>query len=217
MKVVAGIATFGNRKEYLHETVRSLGPQTDEIWIYDNNHRIDLTDLGKFIGLEKKREEPIYYFSCDDDLIYPEDYIQKSIEAIELYQCIVTYHGRKLRGKNLNYYKEHYGYAFNKDLSRDILIDVAGTGVAGFRTDYFNPVELLESPYRKMSDVIFSLEAAKKRKRIMVLAHHKDWIVQQNVPVEETIMHNEKDRCEVQGELANQIFDLNGHITSLSL
>jgi hypothetical protein len=68
-----------------------------------------------------------------------------------------------------------------------------------------------------MSDVIFSLEAAKKRKRIMVLAHHKDWIVQQEVPIEDTIMHNEKDRCEVQGELANQIFDLNGHITSLSL
>jgi hypothetical protein len=213
MKIVAGIATYGNRREYLLETIRSLGPQTDEIWVYDNNQRFNLTDRGKFIGL-KSTKEPVYYFSCDDDLIYPEDYIKSTIEQIKLFQCIVCYHGRKLRGKNLNYYKEHYGYPFNKDLSKHQVIDVAGTGVCAFRTDYFNPLSILDSPLQRMSDVVFSLEAAKEKKRIMVLAHKGDWIVQQNVPAAETIMHNEKDRCEVQGEIANEIFELNKHISS---
>lgn len=216
MKVVAGIATHGDRGEYLKNTIRSLGPQTDEIWVYDNNFRNDITDKGKFIGLQRVTE-PVYYFSCDDDLIYPEDYVERTIEQIETLGCIVCYHGRKLRGRDLNYYSGHYGFPFNKSLSRHSVIDVAGTGVTAFRTDYFNPVDILESPYQRMSDVVFSLQAAREGKRIMVLPHDGDWIVQQDVPKEETIMFNEKDRCEIQIELANEIFELTKNTTTFTI
>jgi len=215
MKVVAGIATYGDRREYLLETIRSLGPQTDEIWVYDNNQRFNLTDKGKFIGL-KSAKEPVYYFSCDDDLIYPEDYVKSTIEQIEIFQCIVCYHGRKLKEKDVNYYSGHYGFPFNKSLSRHQVIDVAGTGVCAFRTDYFNPLSILDSPLQRMSDVVFSLEAAKEKKRIMVLAHNGDWITQQPVPQSETIMHNEKDRCETQTQIANEILELNKNISSFN-
>jgi hypothetical protein len=213
MKIVIGLAHHGPDRNRLMNTLMSFGTQADYIWLYDNNsQKEDLTDNGKFFGLSQTNE-PCYYFSCDSDLYYPDDYVEKTIEQIEIYGCIVSYHGRKLRGPGLDYYHEHYGYPFNKELKKDVLIDVAGTGVTAFRTDYFNPKNIAFSEYKRMSDLVFSLEAAKQSKRIICLAHTKDWILQQEVPKEETIMWTEKNNCFIQNKLADEIWEYKKNIT----
>ena len=35
---------------------------------------------------------PCYYFTCDDDIIYPPDYVSKTIESIETYIDTTTIH-----------------------------------------------------------------------------------------------------------------------------
>ena len=83
MKVVIAIATIGNRPRQLELTLDSLCGQCDELMVYNNETRkIDYTDNGKFYFLDLFKE-PVYYFSCDDDIIYPPDYVSKTIEAIE--------------------------------------------------------------------------------------------------------------------------------------
>ncbi len=211
MRVIVGMATMPARENNVNAALESLRNQVDEIRLYDNGKEsIDLTDNGKFRFLSDY-DEPVYYFSCDDDLVYPRDYVAKSIVAIEKYNCIITYHGRYLLGKNRNYYRGHRVYRCLGSVKEDYEIDVAGTGVTAFRTDYFNPVELYKSEYKKMSDVVFSLEAAKHGKKIMLINHSVNWILQQKYMNNSTSIHTtESHNCAVQGLLCNEIIDLKG-------
>lgn len=181
MKIIAAIATTGDRQIQLSNTVKSLVKQVDEIYIYDNSKNKDLTDNAKFQPLTNLKEH-CYYLSCDDDLIYPPDYAKRMIEAIEQYKTIVTCHGRVLKpGRNKYYKADHDEYSFQHHISTPILLDVAGTGCTGFRTDYFKPL-IHESEYKCMSDLVFSLEASNQSKSITLIPHRRDWIKAQQVP-----------------------------------
>lgn len=205
MQVVCGIATFGNRP--LDRVINSLIDQVDRIIVYDNETNPNLTDNGKFFGLTKINE-PCYYFSVDDDLLYPKDYVKKTIEAIEKCQCIITHHGRQLLGKDRDYYRGHKSFRCLDAVTVTEHLDVAGTGVTAFRTDYFNPNKLHESKDLRMSDLLFSLEAAKQGKKIMIVPHESGWI--QQLPYDKatschSVMVNNQGRLI---QIANEIIDL---------
>jgi glycosyltransferase involved in cell wall biosynthesis len=205
LPIIVGIATFKGREELLKRTIESLDGQVDKIIIYDNELNTDLTDNGKFYGLTLQKKA-CYYFSCDDDIIYPSNYIQHTIQAIEKYNCIVTYHGRKLKGKGLEYYHGHDAYSAFKNVSQDMQIDIAGTGVTAFKTSYFNPIDLINSQYKKMSDVIFSLEAKKQNKKILMLTHGQEWIKEQRTKIN---IHTEQIKnSQTQTKLCDEILRL---------
>jgi hypothetical protein len=211
MKIIVGIATTGNRLESLKLVIESLENNTikpDEINIYDNTlEDVDYTDNGKFYFL-KDYKEPVYYFTMDDDILYPETYIEDMINAIEKHKCIVTHHGRFVTKFNVNYYK---GHGAIRCLSANFVekqIDVAGTGVTAFRTDYFNPKQIYKSKYKRMSDCVFSLEAAKKGKTIMCLPHDKGYF--------KDLSKNQTDSCytsEVKTDCKEQIEHTNKILT----
>jgi len=105
------IATYPARFSHLMRTLESLEGQADVIRICLNEYKTipeplkkydcfipnkNLTDNGKFVFLPIKRRE--IYFSCDDDIIYPPDYVERTVSLINKYKCIVTYHGRLLQG-----------------------------------------------------------------------------------------------------------------------
>ena len=204
MKVIVAIATFNNRN--LDRTLASLENQAHEIRIYNNETRdLNLTDNGKFYFLDEYKE-PVYYFTCDDDLIYPPDYVHRTILAIEKYKCIVTYHGRKLRGLNRSYYRGHTALRCLDTQPQDMELDVCGTGVTAFRTDYFNPRTLWASEDKRMSDLVFSLEAAKQGKKIMHIGHQAKWIRYVEQPKGTTIYELENKNEGRQIEIANEIF-----------
>ena len=209
MKVVIGIATTGDRQEYLERTIESLNDQnvTFEVLVYDNSHVFneDYTDNGKFYFL-KDISEPVYYFSCDDDIIYPSDYVSKTIEAIEKHQCIVSYHGRILRGLNRSYYEGHTALSCSQSFLQTLPIDICGTGVCAFRTDYFNPTEIYKADDKCMSDLVFSLQATKEGKKIMHIGHYAGWIIPQDLPKGSTIYDKHWRDCKRQSEIANEIW-----------
>ena len=208
MRVKVGMATTNARKEFAEIAMNSLRDQVDSIILYNNDeYNNDLTDNGKFYGLNFI-DEPCYYFTCDDDIIYPATYVKDMIEAIEYHGCIVTHHGRRLRGLNVEYYRGHYGYRCLGFIPNDEPIDVAGTGVTAFRTDYFNPMQLSHANDKRMADCIFSLEAAKQGKDIMILSHKEGYFKDLQVPKELTIYNMEKDKATRQMEIANEIFKL---------
>jgi hypothetical protein len=60
-----------------------------------------------------------------------------------------------------------------------------------------------------MADLVFSLEATKQGKKIMIVPHVKGWLKDLKVPEELTIYYMEKDKSQRQMELANSIFKLN--------
>ena len=206
MKVVIGIATYNERTESIKRTIKSLEGQVDEIRVYDNEvEEVNLTDNGKFRFLEEYKE-PIYYFSCDDDIIYPSDYVSKTIEAIEKHQCIVSYHGRILRGLNRGYYRGHSALSCLQTFPQTLEIDVCGTGVTAFRTDYFNPIEIYKAKDKCMSDLVFSLEATKQDKKIMHIGHKAGWITATPQKRGQNIYDRHVGKDTRQTEIANEIW-----------
>jgi len=79
------------------------------------------------------------------------------------------------------YYRGHDIFDFKGAQLKDIFVDVAGTGVCGFRTDLFNPVDIYKSEYKCMSDLVFSLEAKRQNKKIICAARDHNWLIQQEV------------------------------------
>jgi len=206
MEVVIAIATMEGREEFLANTIRSLAPQCDQLRIYKNHHRdIDYTDNAKFFFLQEY-DRSVYYLTCDDDIIYPADYVQKMIQGIETHGGIVTLHGRILRYKGLSYYRgRHKTFHCAKWVNRTQRIHVGGSGVMGWRTDQFNPVDLYKHEHQKMSDLIVSLEAAKKGVPITVLEHPKNYVTVQPVPNEKTIFGQHVMNDTIQSSLADEV------------
>jgi hypothetical protein len=209
MKVVVGIATMAGRNKNLPRVIQSLKDQCDDIHIYDNSrNEVDFADNGKFYFLQYYKE-PVYYFACDDDIIYPPTYIVDMIEAIERLGTIVTHHGRVILGRDRQYYNGHKVVSYRHDNNVEQLVQVAGTGVVGFRTDYFNPINIYQSKFQRMSDIVFSLDAMEQEKKIHVLKHHANYFHVLDVPVHETI-HGVESRGNqaFQILLTNKIYDL---------
>lgn len=176
MKKIGCVATFKGREKALERMIESISGQLDQLLIYDNEvSTVNLTDNGKFAGLLFEKE-PCYYFTLDDDLIYPPDYIQKMVERIDESGYIVTCHGRNLLGLNVDYYNGHKYFSCLGKVEYNGSIDVCGTGVTGFKTDYFNPFFVTFNKNQRMSDLIFSYFAKKNGKKIVMLPHDKGWI-----------------------------------------
>lgn len=225
MKTSCNLATYPPRTGSLMLMVESIYNQVDIIRIYFNEYSLapqcfidpenkiqriigsqNLYDNGKFFPLDFIIEDEIY-FTLDDDLIYPPDYVKKTVEAIEKYNCIVTYHGRALSGTQLPYYKGHKAYRCLDKVDSDFVIDVAGTGVTAFDTRYFHPKGLAVSKDVRMSDLIFSLEAAKQDKIIGMLSHEAGWI--KHIHNDETICQTEKKiGATRQQQIADEIYKL---------
>lgn len=220
----ANIATQQSRLNVLQIAIKSLEHQVDVIRVCCNDFRtvprwldnhpkveafippFDLTDNGKFFHLIEDMQSE-YYFTCDDDIRYPSDYVEKTIERIEEYECIVSYHGRLLCGLNRDYYRGHDFYHCVRRQEDNIEIDVCGTGVTAFDTDYFNPFRLWKSKDKRMSDIIFSLEAAKQGKTIGSFQRDALWI--QALEVKQSIFQRFSGAVNRrQKELANQIYEI---------
>lgn len=203
MKKVVGLATFKGREKSLIETLKSLENQVDEIYVYDNSNQPDIKDNGKFYGLTQI-EEPCYYFTCDDDIIYPEDYIEKMIKDINRLDCIVTHHGKIINSED--YLTKSEQYHFSVRNFEEKMLDVAGTAVTAFRTDYFNPKYLFENKNYFVSDLLFAIEAKKQNKKIILTQHYTNWIKQNmDIDFQKSISYIEVKDLERQNKFKNEL------------
>lgn len=203
MKTIVSIATKGDRSEQLHKTIKSLRNQCNKLVVYDNSIDEDLTDLGKFFRLSTIND-PCYYFTCDDDIIYPPDYIERTKQLIDKYGSIITYHGRRLTGDLTKYYKgKHTVYDFRGEQLQDVFVDVGGTGVMGFRTDLFNPVGIHLEPFKCMSDLVLSRWAKNENKKIICAAHKQNWLIQQEVKggIAQQYANNDSQQVELMRQI----------------
>src|SRR6185369_1036483 len=110
--------------------------------------------------------------------------------------------------KGLEYYHAHQCFKFFKNQELDYPVDIAGSGVCAFNTSLFKPSTIANDPRKRMSDLLFSLEAAKANIPIICCAHPANWI--KPIPnVTDTILNAHKDiPTPIQNELADQIYDL---------
>lgn len=118
IQTLAAVASLPGRP--LARVLRSLRPQVDELAVYLNGYpevpsyvrelgchwvRDDINQ-GSSAKLRWANRWGGYYFACDDDLIYPPDYVGRLLIELQLWddQAIVTACGRTLRTHPASWY-----------------------------------------------------------------------------------------------------------------
>lgn len=215
MLTTANFATWSARKHSIDRAIDSVIDQVDIVRVYYNDYtpkkrkdiiqyvgKGDVTDRGKFYGIGSNE----IAVTCDDDLMYPPDYIESTLERMQDYPGhVVSYHGRKLKGKGLNYYREHEVYHCLKPLAEDKKIQVPGTGVLAFNTNDILP-DIINYPYDKMADILMGLECKKKSVPIVCLKHNFNWLTV--LTNKYSIYENQSMNCEEQNRLTDELIDI---------
>ena len=192
--IAAGIATIRGREESLKDVLTSLVPQTDLIFVsHSGDCRFENlwpgkvvvikatgTDERKFKGCRACRPGDVF-FSCDDDLIYPADYVEKTMQGLKEDVSIVTHHGRTIESPVKSYYKSWVNryYCLGEQKDENAFVNVPGTGVTAFRIEAIQPKdEDFPKQFPLMADIHFGILAQKLKLQIKVLTHPAGWIRQ---------------------------------------
>lgn len=209
----ANIATLPSREKQLARTIKSLYNQVDLIyirlndykeapdWVYDNKIRFK-TGLNEGDAAKFREDAEGYYFTCDDDIIYPPDYVKKLKDRLD--GDIVTIHGKNFHTPIESYY---HG-AFDKircdnETSTDKIVQIPGTGVMAFHTDTikFNKEDF---PRKNMADIWVGIKAKKEGIKINCIAKPRNWITIQHVDT--SIWEEEHEKDWFQTRLINDNF-----------
>jgi len=211
--ITANIATQPNREKQLGRTVKSLYNQVDKIniwlndyvkipdWCLDSKIRtrmsLNVGDQGKFMFNEKG-----YYFSCDDDLVYPPDYVEALKAKIK--GNIVTIHGKNFLPPIESYYHGAYDkIRCDNLLEQDKQVQIPGTGVMAFHTDTisFDPKDFKR---KNMADIWVGIKAKRLGIPIICIAHPQNWVRLQET--ESSIWHEHHEKDQYQTKLINDNF-----------
>jgi glycosyltransferase involved in cell wall biosynthesis len=221
-RVHAAIATMPTRVHFLEKAVSSLLPQVEHLYIYLNGHLTvpsflhdpkitvarseehgDLTDSGKFFWADKVSG---YYFTCDDDIEYPADYVEKMVSHIEARErkAIVTVHGRVLPDKMpiASYYRDRRIDLLHNQHSQatDKVVHIGGTGVMAFHTSSVKvSVEEFKAP--RMADVWMAVVANAQSVPIVCVRRPKGWL---NLLPSEGIFVEDKNLDRTQTDVVNR-------------
>jgi hypothetical protein len=189
--VVIGVASIPQRQNCLEQVVSSVIGQCDKINIYLNsytsrpkflNHpkivcyqKEDLGDIGKFYNIENENG---YYFTIDDDIIYPSDYVQKMVKLIDNLQrkAIVGVHGCVINTKAMNnYYKDRNLTHYRAALQQNRKVHIIGTGTAAFHTSTIR-IKLSDFPKPNMADIWFALLAQQQNVPMILIPRQQLWL-----------------------------------------
>lgn len=227
--VTVSMAALKEREESLKETVLSLIDQVDKINIFLHG----FTKVPEFLkhekinytfGMSKDSKEEIgdlgkfafevtegYHLTCDDDLIYPSDYVERMTEAIDEYQkkCIVSFMGTIPYTPPIgSYYRDRLKYGLFENLVNDYEVDLPGTGVMGYHTDlieYSKLNEYLEDQFANMADVHIGVFAKENNIPVVVRNHPSNWVKHSlKIDFKETIFEKHVNDDLSQTELINK-------------
>lgn len=224
-KIIVNVASY-KRTESLIESLKSIIDQCDEINVALNDHytqeipdflyhekiNLFLTDnsIGdafKFLNLNKSDG---YYFSIDDDLIYPSTYVSDTIKRCKEFKNkkVVTYHGRNFSSFPISsYYRSATErYACLNKVNNNVKVQFGGTGVMCFHTSLFKiPLDYFKLP--NMADVWIGKYCLENNIEIICLKHDEGYI--KYIKQKTTIYDIESKSDGTQTQIVNSIFNKN--------
>lgn len=223
-KRIVNVASY-NRIHSLVRSLMSIYDQCDEINVCLNNHigeippilykeKVNLYftdnskgDAFKFLKLE---ESEGYFLTIDDDLIYPEGYVDHMINKCKEHnnKKIITLHGRNFSSFPISsYYKSaSERYACLENVKNDVVVQFGGTGVMCFHTSLLK-VSIDEFLYPNMADIWVGKFAKQRNIPILCLQHSKGYIGY--IPQNSTIYNDHSSNDRVQTFVVNKLYGNN--------
>ena len=155
MNIVGGMACMVDRWPQSFEVMLSIKGQVNtlhvalngftrvppeiaqEDWIIPWHVGHNMGDLGKFADVECDA-----YLSLDDDLIYPETYVEDFLKSSESYpNTVLTHHGNDCKGPTNSYFKMRYANERIQCLmknDKDMILTIPGTGCTFFPGEIYS-------------------------------------------------------------------------------
>ncbi len=190
METLAALASIPTRAHLLADTLASLRPQVDLIYVYLNGYEstpkcvLELADghirrrdnhgaERKFWWASKHRG---LYLSCDDDIIYPPDYAAAMIEALAEHDGIVTAHGRIFLGRPVDVHDVKAGSVgiFHRRIDYGRHVNHGGTGVMAW--DARSVSMPREWAIKNMSDMQVAVWAQRANVPMWLIKHQANWL-----------------------------------------
>lgn len=188
--VTIQLASIPDREEMMCRTVESLKGQGDLINVMLNDYdHFPATDCAMlyFRHNEKGDAEKIfrlkeahgYVFICDDDLIYPPNYVTSMLAHLVKMdnKAILTCHGRVMNNKPVrnSYTDRKAAYHCLKTVGESVTLDIGGSGVMCWHSDYFFP-DYEKVTKKNMLDIWIAKFAKEQGCRIVLHPHQEGWI-----------------------------------------
>jgi len=190
----ACLASIPGRTESLRGTVDSLLGQVDRVSVYLNgyedvpafleNERIDVArsqdhgdrgDAGKMFWTGAGDFD--YYISCDDDLVYPPDFAERMVAAVDEYHrsALVGCHGVLLKADPTDYYRSRAKLYHNggEVVGAHSVHVVATSSLCWHRSIPVRP-QLFKHP--NMADMWISAWANERGIPRIVIPHEAGWL-----------------------------------------
>jgi len=228
--IIIQLASVPEREQSLHITIASLLPQADRIYVNLNGYdkipkfllhpKIEVNlfdnsmgDAVKFYDVEKREG---YVLTCDDDMVYPPDYVSYMKCMVDKYRCVVSLMGKRYDYRPIVSFRHGYTelYRAYGTVHEDRQVHIGGTGVMAFHTDY---IKVKYSDFKKpnMADIWMAKAAYEQDVPIMVVAHTRFFVMY--LPQVKTIW-NRCENSQYQTDLVNSFLkDIGADITNNSI
>ncbi|RIY35583.1 glycosyltransferase family 2 protein [Psittacicella gerlachiana] len=163
--------------------IKELGERAQVILCKDKSQ--SLRDNGKFILLEQllARGEDAYYFTCDDDIVYPLDYVNTLLHKLAHYQdqAVVGVHGVIIPSSIQKYFSsQRLVYNFYKGLEQDRAVNILGTGTLAFRVSKFKEFKLSNFATPGMVDIYFAIYCKEQGMLQVAVQRYAHWLSEDN-------------------------------------
>ncbi|MGD9729356.1 MAG: glycosyltransferase family 2 protein [Nitrospiraceae bacterium] len=217
LPVIVNVCSIPRRARQLERALRSIAPQCDEIHLYLDGYdespafvrrlgvpvtvcrsqdRPGLRDNGKFIRLEElcRQSEDAYYFTLDDDIEYPVDYVNALVKRLGDFEddVVVGVHGVTLKSHPRGYFSDRrIVYAFGRSLERSTLVNVLGTGTIAFRAARFKDFSLSAFRTAGMADLYFAVDCVRRGLPQICVARPSEWLVDLGAGQEDCSLYEE--------------------------
>jgi len=192
--VYAGMATVPSRLPLLERVLPAILPQVDRLFLFLNNFdeiplcvkdpKItlftsqqygDLRDNGKFFALTQC-DPNSYFFTVDDDIAYPANYVATLIQKIEQYhrQAVVGAHGAIYPQYPRSFF-QRFNVHFARRLLCDMPVSVLGTGTLAAYTARLT-VSLAAFCQTGMADLQVAAQLKQQAVPLVAIARPEHWL-----------------------------------------
>lgn len=225
--IYASIASTPNRLNALIQTIHSLSHQVDKIFVYLNGYESipNITIKNVIFYLSEKNNGAIgkflihneynlggnyYWFTCDDDIVYPKDYVDFNIK-IHKYGTLQSSHGKIYSSFPIkNYANPDKRYHFVSNVINNNTITIGGTGVMMLPSHIMNSIPIIyEDSIKNSVDIWISSWAYNNNIEILQVPHEENWLISQNIDYSNSIYNNDlKNKHKNATNLANKLFKI---------
>lgn len=216
--IYAGMASVPGREAQLKKTVASIEPYIDHLFLFLNDYqdipewvrqhkkitpflsrmeKSNKGDAGKFFGLNKITVRDFYYFTLDDDMLYPPDYTWKMIGKIEKHhrKVVVGCGGYIMKGVVNQFYNDRQtNWHISMPNKEDRPVHILHTCLTAWHSSALQfRYEDCEKP--NMGDIWLALAAQKNHVPMILIERPVNWVLPQPLPVIQTIYGRFRNSC----------------------